>query len=45
MDEFKISSYLKQQFTILEKDVNALFGKKARQMKLGMSKFPQETKG
>ncbi|MCK5594098.1 MAG: hypothetical protein KAI18_02540 [Candidatus Aenigmarchaeota archaeon] len=36
MGNFKVSSYLRQQFAILESEVDAFFGKKARQFKLGM---------
>jgi len=37
IETYKISPYLFQQFTLLEKDVDSLFGKKARQ--LGLEKF------
>ncbi|MCK5234204.1 MAG: DNA polymerase II large subunit [Candidatus Aenigmarchaeota archaeon] len=36
MSNFKITSYLRQQFAVLESEVDAFFGKKARQFKLGM---------
>ncbi len=34
MDDFKISSYLRQQFLLIEKESDAIFGKKARQLNL-----------
>lgn len=37
MDDFKITSYLRQQFILLEKEADSMFGKKARQ--LNLSKF------
>ncbi|MEA3229436.1 MAG: DNA polymerase II large subunit, partial [archaeon] len=36
MDNFKITSYLRQQFEIIESEVDAFFGKKAKQFKLAM---------
>ncbi len=36
MGNFKVTSYLRQQFSVLESEVDAFFGKKARQFKLGM---------
>ena len=35
ISDFKITTYLSQQFRILEEESDALFGKKARQMNLG----------
>ncbi|MFH1127333.1 MAG: DNA polymerase II large subunit [archaeon] len=37
MDDFRITSYLRQQFLLLEKEADSIFGKKARQ--LNLSKF------
>ncbi len=37
IEKYKISPYLFQQFSLLEKDIDSLFGKKARQ--LGLGKF------
>lgn len=37
IEKYKISPYLFQQFSLLEKDVDSLFGKKARQ--LGLDRF------
>ncbi|MBW6462111.1 MAG: DNA polymerase II large subunit [DPANN group archaeon] len=36
MNNFEVSLYLRQQFAILEAEVDAFFGKRARQFKLGM---------
>ncbi len=36
MSNFIVTSYLRQQFSVLESEVDAFFGKKARQFKLGM---------
>ena len=38
MDEFKITSYLRQQFFLLEKEADSMFGKKARQLNLAKYK-------
>ncbi|MFH1471426.1 MAG: DNA polymerase II large subunit [Nanoarchaeota archaeon] len=37
IEKYKISPYLFQQFSLLEKDIDSLFGKKARQ--LGLERF------
>jgi hypothetical protein len=38
VDDFKISSYLRQQFLLIEKESDAIFGKKARQLNLSKYK-------